>query len=400
MRKLALISLFLLNIQLIASSTQTCPAPRDLLAEALAQEEAYRRFAIRGELDELMYAINELGNSEGSSSQEFIISAENKAKNSVATLQDQLHTIMLAVATQPDASWSLKTNKLALILKGAEDALENDLPFPNFDFDTITKLGGNGEYDRLGSADSLYWQMGAVLTYLTLKGHAGLGSKIASVNGYIKAIEDSAILHATPLPRAFAYAPLNETVVDFPFFYRGKNSPPAGELAFLHNGYAFGGQRADMIKDKQFGPEDCSSWIGKLLGLNSVVTTADFLFYHNQQSGKGYFDPGQNGSAQQVELGFTLDAVEVKSLEDVRPGDIILYRNFSHEDPTHTKTAGRGGHIGIVTETNTENDELTILSYNRDIEGQNMEGFGTQVKPFVRASNIGTYFFRLIQHEC
>ena len=56
---------------------------------------------------------------------------------------------------------------------------------------------------------------------------------------------------------------------------------------------------------------------------------------------------------------------------------------------------GYSGHVGLVIGVNVENNELIILNYNRDIEGQNLEGFGLERKSFTMSNNIKKLFFRL-----
>ena len=79
---------------------------------------------------------------------------------------------------------------------------------------------------------------------------------------------------------------------------------------------------------------------------------------------------------------------ELLSLEDVRPGDILLMRkNCSHDNPL-----GISGHVGIITNTKGTFDpgQIEILTANRDMP--HIEGVGLQhVHKLITMNTNGTH---------
>lgn len=142
---------------------------------------------------------------------------------------------------------------------------------------------------------------------------------------------DSAIVHIAPLPAGIS---LDERS-SYSFH---------SNIAFVHSGYAFGGQRFQTAK--AFGPEDCSSWIEKATGhtgLDCSFATKDFYDAYSDPAHwlRSYYHPTQN-------------------LHEVTPGTIALMH------------WGQGGHGGILSEIS--GTDFSIFNCTRNVP--NREGFG------------------------
>lgn len=128
-------------------------------------------------------------------------------------------------------------------------------------------------------------------------------------------------------------------------------------VRYWHNGYSFGGRRLEGKGESRLddGPEDCSSFIAKMLGLNpDSLSSADIR------------DVLVQGKKEVV----------VKALEqDIKPGQIIFYT----------------GHIALSFGL-TEPGKLLLLEYNRDREGKNMEGFGVREISIQQGEEQNTWF--------
>ena len=114
-------------------------------------------------------------------------------------------------------------------------------------------------------------------------------------------------------------------------------------IHYWHNGYSFGGRRLEGETQSHLdnGPEDCSSYVSKMLGLNpDRFTTADLKGKLVEESKE----------------------TTVRSLErDINPGQIVYFP----------------GHIALSFGS-TEPGKLLLLGYNRDREAKGIEGFGFQ----------------------
>lgn len=112
-------------------------------------------------------------------------------------------------------------------------------------------------------------------------------------------------------------------------------------VRYWHNGYSFGGRRleGEIGSKLDNGPEDCSSFIAKLLGFDPDRSTASTIKTTLEEHGK---------------------EVIVKAPEhDIKAGQILFYP----------------GHIALVFGLIEKNKPL-VLEYNRDREQKGIEGFG------------------------
>ena len=143
-----------------------------------------------------------------------------------------------------------------------------------------------------------------------------------------------------------------------------------GQLGIVHSGFVLGGQRYQAMQDNA-GPEDCSSWIVKLLGwypINPHIDTQylQYIYRSSYAVNNGYWP-----SDFPVNL-WRHCCQAVTSFENALPGDIVIirYGAISEDTPHH-------GHTGILVEIDLKNDTCIILSNTGNIH-KNTEGKGLQ----------------------
>ncbi len=192
-------------------------------------------------------------------------------------------------------------------------------------------------------------------------------------------INESATVHLTPLPKGIEAI---EGFDRFTYHYSDERTPQA--LAFVHNGYAFGGPRGEehlYTKNlypygKPYAPQDCSSWLASLTGCTSPFTTWTQLVLHRKHTGQSDPDATSQGV---LDFEAVCNTVKVSDPQrDIRPGQIMAYRSFDLSKDPEMKGTGNGGHTGLVLGFNSQGQESTvpILSYSRSMPNQ--EGFGVQ----------------------
>ena len=192
-------------------------------------------------------------------------------------------------------------------------------------------------------------------------------------------IDGSATVHLTPVPKGI------ESIEGFDrFTYRYSDERTPQALAFVHNGYAFGGPRGEehlYTKNlypygKAYAPQDCSSWLASLTGCASPFTTWTQLVLHRKHTGQSDPDATSQGV---LDFEAVCNTVKVSDPQrDIRPGQIMAFRSFDLSKDPEMKGAGNGGHTGLVLGFNSQRQKstVTILSYSRSMPNQ--EGFGVQ----------------------
>lgn len=255
-----------------------------------------------------------------------------------------LRLLQTQASTNPHATWSCKTNKLIQIIEAAQHF-----------FAQYANLIVAGELPKILDG---YWRIPRKLDALNLQ---DLSLKVTLVVALSKLnqtldLEHSAIFHSTPLPPNLPLDLKNLT------FFLGS------ELSFVHGGYAFGGQREDprYFKygrfGKPLGPQDCSSWISKLIDAQEAFSTSDFASY------------------QHPDIRKRLLPKIVQSLEDIEPGMIWVTRK------------NNAGHVVLITEVDPEKNQLRVIEYGRNLP--DYEGFGFRnIDWGNRPKDISDYWF-------
>lgn len=270
--------------------------------------------------------------------------------------QEFVKTISPVPAT---AHWNLKTHKLAECLKGASDLITvyfydliTNAPISGYtiDIDFIPRLGD--QTTIWGNSKGTFLKTALFLFMKELKIP-------------VPDVDTTALYHVTPLPETI-------DITSCSFYYSDTKTPHG--LVFPHSGYAFGGHRGETRypTGKQYGPQDCSSWIQKITGCASPFSTMDQLFTYRRQA-----DPWTYVSSDWDRQDMLALYKPVRDPQkDLTPGAIYASRNFTADDPTMSLTAGSGGHTALVWDAVTSSGNIQTLGYNRDMP--NIEGFGLQ----------------------
>lgn len=304
-------------------------------------------------------------------------------------------------------SWSCKYNKLSFIIDATKELLEKDCSslvdgkfpkaFPmSSDFPRV--IGGRKNVDIRGQIQDLGLK-GALLTLLVAAKDED--STLADLNfpSSQLLVERNPILHTTPLPVEFSDEQKKAICEKgFTYCYQDSDSPKQGELAFVHGGYAFGGQRDDARyyknspKGKTFGPEDCSSWISKLINCKKEISTFDLLFLYNIAFG-GFVDENWKKSSEHVALLEVLEPIQIASIEDIKPGYIIASRSFDlGVDPDMNLTKGSSGHVALIIDVDVSNQFLYVIEYSRNLP--EFEGFGIRKTNLLDTKKTKVMYFR------
>ncbi len=173
-------------------------------------------------------------------------------------------------------------------------------------------------------------------------------------------------------------------------------------LAFIHSGYAFGGYRNEPrypyqppeSLGKLNGPEDYSSFIGKLTLEIDQMSTAD-LWKCYQSKQKGY-PKGPDWEKSEISQQLLIKNYKVVAPNNIQVGDIWAMRSFDTQKDPEMKGRGKGGHTVLVVDNpDKDKNEVMTLGYNRNMPEN--EGFGEQKFPMYSKPYDGKriFFFRV-----
>jgi|GEM_PF-3133154 len=286
-------------------------------------------------------------------------------------------------------TWSCKTNKLVEILteaipffeQHAELLLHGQVPQEFHWYWEHPRCLGPCE-TRAPGHNSRELALKASLLLLMLE----LDDMPHVVDTSVQSLEDSAFVHTTQLPKDVVF----ENIQKLSFFYNGTLSPLEGELTFVHGGYAFGGQNDDSHFrhlgpfGKQFGPQDCSSWVSKIVGLSAVMSTVDYA-----QVYRDYF---AQSACQNFDAAHRLTPAKVTRFDQVRPGMILIVRKYNlSKDPGMNETLGTSGHAQLIIDVDPTTHTMLTLEYSRDLPA--IEGFGVKRQSFTPPADIKAMYF-------
>lgn len=289
-------------------------------------------------------------------------------------------------------TWSLKTNKMELVLSGARELimddeafralLEGECPYMlnnTFQFPVIL-----ADTDSIyGSSEATFLSAALLAINLSLLGENTHLEDLPIQLSLLDSIDTvwmdySALSHITPIP---AFVALENLGQDFKTEFSYYFSDPLMQdgLSLIHSGYAFGGQRGEVRFDenKNWGPEDCSSWVSKVTNCDVDFSTIDQLFTYRIQfpdNEKGLIYSDWLNSDRPTAMQTVYSPVYIENpLVDIHPGQIFAYRDFA--DANHLEDVGVGGHTGVVLGVK-ENGNVVVLCYGRDMP--EYEGFGVR----------------------
>lgn len=291
-----------------------------------------------------------------------------------------------------DVTWSLKTNKMALILEGAKDLILDDAVLTSLLNGTCPQMLDCamhhpvilGDTDSIyGSSESTFLSAALIELNLTLLGEQATLSDLSHVTYHgIETntvwMDYSALAHITPIPELVSLDNLSDGFFsDFSFFY--SDDVTSQGLVFIHSGYAFGGQRGETrdLPVDYIGPEDCSSWVAKLTQCDFELSTIDQLFTYRislPEAAQGIIYADWLDSSKPAAMQSIYSPVYIEDpWLDIQPGQVFAYRDF--DSPDHATSAGIAGHTGIVLGM-SDAGMVQVLCFSRDMP--EFEGFGVR----------------------
>lgn len=394
-QKLVLSQGELKSIGLMAENCQN-----SIICKGLVEERDFRE-ATRAEV---YWLLNHIASSQSTSSRTIaeIKSDVLKRMQADAAIMSELTRVFSILSPlNQEITWSCSTNKMGLIIpeaisvfeKFAEIILQGHLPpeFKNY-WDLPRCVGTCEGLIEGHNGRELGLKAALLVTLLELRGDLHLTGE--SVDSMIT----SAIVHSTPLPVS---AVLNE-ISKLSFFYNGTLSPVQGELSFVHGGYAFGGQYEDSYYShlghygKRLGPQDCASWISRMLDFPLGMSTFDFAMYYRDVL-KVLGKQCPDNDFARYDAVQKLVPAQVASTQDVLPGMILITRQFDVKSDLYmNNTLGTSGHAALVVDVDSVTNSMITLEFTRDLPRR--EGFGVQRISYFPSSNVRQMFFRLVEN--
>lgn len=291
--------------------------------------------------------------------------------------------------------YSIKTLHMRDILKRTKDLLDSDLGLLFYHQDPHGYRVGRAEPTILGDQSSIWGnskgttlKTALIEIALTMRDvqKGFLPSKVADLECI--ALDKSYIAHQTLIPRGLYHHESSFT---------GQHET-GYTLTFTHSGYAFGGHRGESLypNGKEGGPEDCSSFIAKLIGSKYAFNTSDQLRLYQQA-----FEPqiqlpqSWTDSSISKEMATHLKPIQIRDPQkDIREGQVFAYRNFPND---RRSIESSSGHTGLVLgfNSNARESKVDIINYNRS-EPQ-IEGFGLSSHSYQTTPTYKVMFFDVNQ---
>ncbi len=303
-----------------------------------------------------------------------------------------------------EIGFPLRTNKMLDILVGAENfgqehtksLLAGKVP-EGYRYRTTTT-----ETTVLGWNDETIWgnSKGSFLkaTALTLAMQSKNDTRLQEWYAKEGTVESSALVHTIPFPSVLRRQWVAGSSAGASTYYFSDTKTDDG-LLYIHSGYAFGGHRFETRYPigKQYGPEDCSSFVSKILNVSVAFSVADQLCYYRMKlEPEAFIPPAWSTGPEVVAFTETLEPMIVRDPQkDIRPGQIYAHCRFDLEkDPDKSLTLGQGKHTTLVLgfKSDGANSSVVTLGANRDMP--NIEGLGIQEFPLeVEGTNKKILFF-------
>jgi hypothetical protein len=407
---------------------------RKLVTKAFSQEWAFRNATqnellkfkkkLRARIKQSQQPLEEIKNK--------LLEKLNKDKEIIKALNDQLKNYppSAEAALDPEkATYALKFNKMLEILEGAIEftnthfdqfieSVKSDQELAGYHIKTdkkeVTVMANDGP-TIYGTSKGSIFKTVLLNSELIYSGKNQLSEIKADKNrlwdfiSFLKKcvgiaqkkwIDETPNAQVTPLPGNLDPTTITVDQNNFTsctYYYADKKTENG--LAYTHSGYAFGAYRNDLRypypPGKQFGPEDCSSWVGKLtLGIDSISTADLWNRWKYQREGYSVSKGWENSSTAKALIA-RFAPIEITSPEDVAAGLVWATRSFDLNIDPDKKGDGKGGHTVLVTEESTdETNQVKGIGYNRDMP--KIEGFGVSSFPIVATENKRIMFFKVI----
>jgi len=340
------------------------------------------------------------------------------------------------IKTDPSLSWSLKSQKMShgipsseiltqtlkLIEKHGYKILAGKCPAGyGLQRDFYSIWGDNR--DIFGNPKATRLQEALTQFYLkTLPTSYSLNDVWGPFNPELRYVDQSTSIYVTHLPQRLSLDDLTITwdhalhSFDSCSHYYADAFTPQG-LWFPHNGYNFGGQRGEtryhpsLTKrgitgcypwGRYLGPEDCSSWLGRLTyasGPTPLQIPRSFSSNHMQARYRqglqqGVVEPGYLESPDAAALASWQPIKIADPQRDIQPGQMWLERSYfdTTVDPKLETTYGKSGHCLMVLGLVPSTGNLLALGYGRNIP-ENKEGFALCEVPWLAEENSSKIMF-------
>jgi len=290
----------------------------------------------------------------------------------------------------------LKSNKMNIAIPGAEGFIQShfyevftgtNVKMPagytyHVEPSTVVAVGSN-DTTIYGNSKSTYLETAALTTLLTATGKDRLQDARFGTFQDSNWIDRSVMAHLTRLPNNIHLSTLDSRFEKFTYAFGDLNQNP--DFAFIHSGYAYGGQRSEgdwYPQGKIGGPEDCSSWLRNITESSCAYTTADQLFFYRSK-----LEPASVVSADWLKsapelpaLDAILTPVAIRDPQtDIKPGMVFAHRDFDlAADPLMTQGLGKSGHTGVVLDF----AEAKIIGFGANRNMPNVEGIGSEHFPY------------------
>ncbi len=298
------------------------------------------------------------------------------------------------VYSAQECTYPLKSNKMALAIEGAIQFVQSHFEelfdkgqvptgytYSGLEPWQVTALGPNPS-TIYGNSKSTFLQTAALTTLLVVTGKHRLQDARFGAFQDANWIDRSVMAHPTTLPEAIHLPTLDARFDRFTYAFGDPANPRA--FAFVHSGFAFGGQRPEgnwYPQGKIGGPEDGSSWLRNITESACPFTTADALFYHRWKLQQGFVSPDWLEKAPEPKA---LEAIATPVVirdpqRDIKPGMMYVFRDFDlSADPQMDKTLGKSGNSGIVLDFVSNGPDSSILGLGCNRDMPDIEGIGTQ----------------------
>jgi len=274
------------------------------------------------------------------------------------------------------------SNRTPLILRKAVELLEDDYYFKTivsgnfpknfkFSWNSLTFLSGVENFDDKGTV--AISALAASIIYL-------LDESELRKNLY----NHSSIIYNESATEILAQNPelLTKLQKNYHLLSGDKNI-----ISKIYEGYEFGGNKdLKEINNPKFVPFDCATGIGYLLGIKQN----QFFTYHLASYYNEFFKENAvywkfNDWKIKEQIAKKLKPIKTNSLSELKPGNIIAWRDLNNEisliDPKGY--IGSAGHIGVVL--GFDGDDLYYISWTRNLESKNKSGIGVDALSISKA---------------
>ncbi len=195
---------------------------------------------------------------------------------------------------------------------------------------------------------------------------------------YIDHFKSSSLAHVTNSDH------LPECWINSGSKFCGKAGGPG--FGFPHAGYAFGGHR-DENEQREFGPQDCSSLLFRLIGETTkrknshlkpiLMSTQHQLFAWRYRQYNDYMQINYSKddySASVRQYGDSIFATETPNIETVAPGDIYFKRTAIKSNTPFDLHSNGGGHTGaVIGHDLVDPNKVLIFECARSLEDEKID---------------------------